>query len=118
MAPALFRSGWLVNIRGLFPLRRSRRREVARRSGGAEGGRGVRGLGSAARAPEGLARRTLHGGGGNRTRVRGRTGLNVYKRSPRFDLTRRPGTDALPPGQPSFGSRASGDWLSLRAEPV
>jgi hypothetical protein len=36
------------------------------------------------------------GGGGNRTRVRGRTGQNVYKRSPRFNFDRRPGTDALP----------------------
>jgi hypothetical protein len=36
------------------------------------------------------------GGGGNRTRVRGRTGQNVYKRSPRFRFDRRPGPDALP----------------------
>jgi len=36
------------------------------------------------------------GGGGNRTRVRGRSVQNVYKRSPRFDFDRRPGADALP----------------------
>ncbi len=41
------------------------------------------------------------GGGGNRTRVRGRTGQNVYKRSPPLDLARRPEADALPAGQPS-----------------
>ncbi len=38
----------------------------------------------------------LNGGGGNRTRVRGRTGQNVYKRSPRFSFDRRPEADALP----------------------
>ncbi len=38
----------------------------------------------------------LSGGGGNRTRVRGRTGQNVYKRSPRFSFDRRPEADALP----------------------
>jgi hypothetical protein len=43
------------------------------------------------------------GGGGNRTRVRGRTGQNLYKRSPPLSLARRPEADALPTGQPSFG---------------
>jgi hypothetical protein len=38
----------------------------------------------------------MSGGGGNRTRVRGRTGQNVYKRSPRFSFDRRPEADALP----------------------
>jgi len=33
---------------------------------------------------------TTNGGGGNRTPVRGRTVLSVYKRSLRFDLARRP----------------------------
>src|SRR3954451_14489036 len=42
------------------------------------------------------------GGGGDRTRVRGRTGQNLYKRSPPLSLTRRPEADALPTGQPSF----------------
>ena len=37
-----------------------------------------------------------YGGGGNRTRVRGRTGPNVYKRSPRFSFDRRPEADTLP----------------------
>src|SRR5438045_3247475 len=44
----------------------------------------------------------FHGGGGNRTRVRGRTGQNVYKRSPPLNLARRPEADALPAGQPSL----------------
>src|SRR5438105_10676846 len=44
----------------------------------------------------------MSGGGGNRTRVRGRTGQNLYKRSPPLDLARRPEADALPAGQPSF----------------
>ena len=39
---------------------------------------------------------SFDGGGGNRTRVRRRTGQNVYKRSPRFNFERRPGADALP----------------------
>lgn len=42
------------------------------------------------------------GGGGNRTRVRGRTGQNLYKRSPPLNLARRPEADALPAGQPSL----------------
>src|SRR5438105_3188303 len=45
----------------------------------------------------------MSGGGGNRTRVRGRTGQNLYKRSPPLNLARRPEADALPAGQPSFG---------------
>jgi hypothetical protein len=39
---------------------------------------------------------TNDGGGGNRTRVRGRTGQNLYKRSPRFNFDRRPEADTLP----------------------
>ena len=38
--------------------------------------------------------RALSGGGGNRTRVRGRTGQSVYERSLRFDLTRTAGSQA------------------------
>jgi hypothetical protein len=44
------------------------------------------------------------GGGGNRTRVRGRTGQSIYKL--RLPFESRPdgrGAAALPPGQPSFG---------------
>ncbi len=48
------------------------------------------------------ARGEVSGGGGNRTRVRGRTGQNVYKLVPPLDLARRPEADALPAGQPSF----------------
>jgi hypothetical protein len=58
------------------------------------------------------------GGGGNRTRVRGRTGQNVYKLVPPLDLARRPEADALPAGQPSFRCRTSGDGRSFGAEPV
>ena len=47
-----------------------------------------------ARAAGRISRRS--GGGGNRTRVRGRTGQNVYKRSPRFSFDRRPEADVLP----------------------
>src|SRR5919201_4133531 len=43
------------------------------------------------------------GGGGNRTRVRGRTGQSVYRFSPPLNLARRPEADALPAGKPSFG---------------
>src|SRR5262249_56423882 len=44
----------------------------------------------------------LGGGGGNRTRVRGRTGQNLYKRSPPLNLARRPEAAALPAGPPHF----------------
>src|SRR5262249_45191562 len=45
-----------------------------------------------------------HGGGGNRTRVRGSPEQNVYKLRPRFG-SRPDGrfTTDLPPGQPSCG---------------
>ena len=38
--------------------------------------------------------RPISGGGGNRTRVRGRTGQSVYEHSLRFDLTRTAGSQA------------------------
>jgi hypothetical protein len=43
----------------------------------------------------------IYGGGGNRTRVRGRTEQNVYERSPRFISPAGRFTDDLPTGQPS-----------------
>src|SRR3954451_18459245 len=48
--------------------------------------------------------KALSGGGGNRTRVRGRPEQNVYKHRPRFESRpdSRFATD-LPPGQPSCG---------------
>ena len=49
-----------------------------------------------ARYAHGLRNVRKSGGGGNRTRVRGRTGQNVYKRSPRFRFDRRPEADTLP----------------------
>jgi hypothetical protein len=38
------------------------------------------------------------GGGGNRTRVRGRTGESLYKLVLRFDFARRPAAGGLPTG--------------------
>jgi len=38
------------------------------------------------------------GGGGNRTRVRGRTGKSLYKLVLRFGFTRRPVAGHLPTG--------------------
>ena len=57
------------------------------------------------------------GGGGNRTRVRGRTGQSLYKRSLRFDFARRPVRRRPTDGLAILQCRASGDWLSLGAEP-
>ena len=66
-------------------------------------GVGRYGSGSKPKSPEVIMLREVKltsgdesGGGGNRTRVRGRTGQNVYKRSPRFSFDRRPEADALP----------------------
>ncbi len=57
------------------------------------------------------------GGGGNRTRVRGRTGQSIYKRSLGFDFTRRPVPRRPTDGLAILKRRAAGDWLSLGAEP-
>ena len=45
---------------------------------------------------------TTNGGGGNRTPVRGRTGQNVYERSPCLISPAGRFTDDQPTGQPSF----------------
>ena len=45
---------------------------------------------------------TIYGGGGNRTRVRGRTEQSVYERSPCFISPAGRFTDNLPTGQPSW----------------
>jgi hypothetical protein len=58
------------------------------------------------------------GGGGNRTRVRGRTGKSVYKLVLRFDFARRPVRRRPTDGLAILWSPASGDWLSLGSEPV
>src|ERR671929_166976 len=58
------------------------------------------------------------GGGGNRTRVRGRTGLSVYKLRLRFEFARRPVRSRPTDGLAILRCRASGDWLSFGAEPV
>jgi hypothetical protein len=58
------------------------------------------------------------GGGGNRTRVRGRTGESVYKLVLRFAFARRPVRRRPTDGLAILWSPASGDWLSLGGEPV
>ena len=63
------------------------------------------------------AKRAFHGGGGNRTRVRGRTGQSIYKRSLGFDFARRPVPRRPTDGLAILKRRTAGDWLSLGAEP-
>ena len=58
------------------------------------------------------------GGGGNRTRVRGRTGQSVYKLRLPLRFARRPVDSRPTAGLAILRCRASGDWLSLGAEPV
>ena len=58
------------------------------------------------------------GGGGNRTRVRGRTGQSVYKLRLPLRFARRPVGSRPTDGLAILWCRASGDWLSLGAEPV
>jgi uncharacterized protein YndB with AHSA1/START domain len=75
----------------------------------------------------GFAGRTLRaccarahvGGGGNRTLVRGRTGQSIYRLSSRLEF--RPDSrlvSSTTVGLAILWGRASGDWLSLGAEPV
>src|ERR687886_159897 len=59
-----------------------------------------------------------YGGGGNRTRVRGRTGQSVYKLRQPLAFARRPVGCRPTDGLAILQCRVSGDWLSLRAEPV
>jgi integrase-like protein len=58
------------------------------------------------------------GGGGNRTRVRDRTGQSVYKLRLPFAFTRRPVDSRPTAGLAILRCRTSGDWLSFGAEPV
>ena len=58
------------------------------------------------------------GGGGNRTRVRGRTGASIYKLRPPFAFARRPVCDRPTVGLALLRCRASGEWLSFGAEPA
>ncbi len=58
------------------------------------------------------------GGGGNRTRVRGRTGQSVYKLRLPLNFARRPVDSRPTAGLAILWCRTSGDWLSLGAEPV
>ena len=59
-----------------------------------------------------------YGGGGNRTRVRDRTGESVYKHRPRLEFARRPVRDPPTAGLALLQCRASGEWLSFGAEPA
>ena len=58
------------------------------------------------------------GGGGNRTRVRGRSAQNVYKLRLPLNFARRPVGSRPTAGLAILCCRAPGDWLSLGAEPV
>src|SRR5919197_1873525 len=58
------------------------------------------------------------GGGGNRTRVRGRPMQNVYKLRLPLRFARRPVGSRPTAGLAILWCRASGDWLSVGAEPV
>ena len=58
------------------------------------------------------------GGGGNRTRVRGRTEQSVYKLRLPSNFARRLVDSRPTDGLAILRCRASGDWLSLGAEPV
>ena len=72
--------------------------------------------GAGRRAPDRWS--ALHGGGGNRTRVRGRTGQSVYKLRLPLNFARRPVDSRPTAGLAILWCRTSGDWLSLGAEPV
>ena len=58
------------------------------------------------------------GGGGNRTRVRDRSVQSFYKLRLPLIFARRPVGSRPTAGLAILRCRASGDWLSLRAEPV
>jgi hypothetical protein len=58
------------------------------------------------------------GGGGNRTRVRGRTGVSVYKHRPPFDFARRPVGDRPTVELALLKSRAADEWLFFGAKPA
>jgi hypothetical protein len=55
-----------------------------------------------------------YGGGGNRTRVRNRTGKSVYKRILRLNFARRPVRRRPTDGLALLWCPALGEWLSLR----
>ena len=59
-----------------------------------------------------------YGGGGNRTRVREPPRRSFYKLRPPLGFARRPVGSRPTAGLAILWSRASGDWLSLGAEPV
>jgi len=70
------------------------------------------------RSPRLIAISRENGGGGNRTRVRDRTGQSVYKLRLPFAFTRRPVDSRPTAGLAILRCRTSGDWLSFGAEPV
>jgi hypothetical protein len=58
------------------------------------------------------------GGGGNRTRVRGRTGMSVYKHRSPLNFARRPVGDRPTDELALLKCRASDEWLFFGAEPA
>ena len=58
------------------------------------------------------------GGGGNRTRVRGRTGMSVYKHRSPFRFALRPVGDLPTAELALLKCRASDEWLFFGAEPA
>jgi len=71
-------------------------------------------------APDAIwpAIRGKYGGGGNRTRVRGRTGVSVYKRRSPLNFARRPVGDRPTDELALLKCRASDEWLFFGAEPA
>ena len=67
---------------------------------------------------ESPGKRRFSGGGGNRTRVRGRTEQSVYERSPCLISPAGRFTDDQPTGQPSFRRHASGDGTPFAPSPI
>ena len=59
-----------------------------------------------------------HGGGGNRTRVRGRTGMSVYKHRSPFRFALRPVGDLPTAKLALLKCRASDEWLFFGAKPA
>jgi hypothetical protein len=63
--------------------------------------------------PRPFASLVCSGGGGNRTRVRDRTGVSVYKHRPRLKFIRRPVRGRPTDRLALLKCRASGEWLSF-----
>jgi hypothetical protein len=92
-------------------------RSTARSQEGAERREAARG--GRLRRPERVAGQgSESGGGGNRTRVRESLRKSLYKLRLPLEFARRPVCSRPTAGLAILRCRASGDWLSLGAEPV